>query len=208
MEARRKKKIGISGGTFDPIHIGHLLIAEEIRQSEQLDKILFIPSGTPPHKLSASVSAAKHRLEMVRLATLDNPSFEPVDMEIRRPGITYTVDTLEALTANMEEPAEYHYIIGADVVLELEGWKNFRRLSELCSFITAFRPGQDPKDFETGIKRLREMYSTRIRTAGTSMMSISSTEIRNKVAEGKSIKYMVVKEVEEYIIKNGLYKLG
>ncbi len=201
------KKLGISGGTFDPIHNGHLMIAEKVRELFRLDRVLFIPTGRPPHKKGLEVTEAVHRMNMVRQAVDSNPFFCALDIEITRPGFTYTVDTLEQLREMYGGRTRFFFIVGADVVYDLPNWKDCRRVFSLCEFVAVYRPGNRREDdFNKEIQRLRQEYGAVIHVAAIPAMEISSTDIRKRVKEGRSIKNLVPESVERYIISNGLYK--
>lgn len=198
-------RIGISGGTFDPIHYGHLIITEEARERFSLDKVLFIPSGKPPHKVDTKVTEQEHRLNMVSLAVGTNPHFEVSNIEMERKGYIYTVDTLMQLRRVYGDKAKLFFIIGADIVWDLLKWKDPRRLFGLCEFIVAFRPGYDGNDFIGEIEKLRTEYNTKIHIAETPLMEISSTDIRERIRNKRSVKYLVPESVERYIYDNNLY---
>lgn len=194
------------GGTFDPIHYGHLMLAEQIRTSFCLDRIIFIPVGTPSHK-NALTGADKHcRLEMTKLATKSNPFFTVSDEEIKRMGNTYTIDTIKALKANQYKRDQLYFITGADAIMYLDKWKNYHELAQEVIFVAATRPGIDLRDLEAKIMRLKQDSGAEILTAYIPALAISSTDIRTRVNEEKSIKYLLPEEVENYIHLNQLYK--
>ncbi len=199
-------KIGICGGTFDPIHMGHLAVAELVRCEYGLDKVLFIPSGMPPHKNLENVTAPMHRLNMVKCAVSSNSSFEAVAIEVERSGYTYTVDTLKELRGLYPEGTEFNYIIGADVVLDLLTWRNAPEVFKLTDFIAIMRPGFSSEAFSKRLIELKREYEINIRSFEIPLLDISSTFIRDRIKAGKSVKYLVKEEVEEYIIKNKLYR--
>lgn len=199
-------RIGICGGTFDPIHNGHLIIAEAVRENMNLDKIIFIPSGMPPHKDNLRVTDAEHRFNMVYKAVSTNPYFEASRMEIDRQGYTYTIDTITQLQDVHGEFARFFFIIGADVIPELLTWKNYNRLFKICEFISVLRPGFDSEKFQKGVNHLEMQYNASIHTVNVPLIEISSTEIRSRVQNSRTIKYLVPESVEEYIYINGLYK--
>ncbi len=205
--AEKTKKIGICGGTFDPIHLGHLSLTEQVRCNFDLDKVLFIPSGNPPHKKMKEVTDALQRYKMVELAIASNPYFEAVALEIERTGYTYTIDTLKLLQA-LYKNADFYYIIGADVVMDLMTWKNFEQVFKLTKFISLLRPGFKRTDYEERIKYLESQFGASIISFNAPLMDISSTNIRKLVKEEKSIKYLVQDSVMEYIHANGLYRQG
>ncbi len=199
------KKIGIMGGTFDPVHFGHLIVAEAVREEFQLNRVLFIPVGQPPHKDNLRVSSPEDRYTMLTEAVKSNSSFQVSRIEIDREGYTYTVDTLSQLKAALEPDAKLFFIIGADVIHDLMAWKNFQEVFLLCEFIAVFRPGFDKNGFDGEIERLRNRYMAKIHTVEVPLIDISSTGIRKRVQEGKSVKYLVPENVELIISKKGLY---
>ena len=190
-------KIGLLGGTFDPIHIGHLVIANWIREDLGLEKVIFIPTGNPPHKLNCKVTDIKDRLEMVRLAINDNSHFEISDIEIRNEKISYTVNTLREFS---ETGNEIYYIIGEDSLKELPKWKNPEEILKLSYIVTVRRPNVSKY-------KIKFRNSKKIIFFDSLEISISSTQIRERVKEGKSIKYLVHPAVEKYIKEKGLYKI-
>lgn len=199
------KRIGIFGGTFDPIHFGHLIIAEELREVFKLDKVIFIPSGTPSHKDLQKVSNSEHRYNMVRIAIEKNPYFELSRLELDRNGNTYTIDTIRQLKGIYPTETELFFIIGADVVPELITWKQYEDLFLECEFIAVKRPDLNIGKFLNDIDYLVSTYSVKINTAEVSLIEISSTSIRERVKTNRSVKYMLPEGVESYIIEKKLY---
>jgi nicotinate-nucleotide adenylyltransferase len=216
------QKIGILGGTFNPIHYGHLAAAEEVRNRLKLDRVLFIPSNFPPHKQDGNVPSALQRMEMVGLATSGNAHFEPSDIEIMRGGTSYTIDTIEALR-QVYPGAELYFITGLDTFLEIQTWREWSRLLTLCCFVVLSRPGYRFVDLLkidfiksaekelTGLDR-GDLQHAVIRSSAFAIFlemiplyDISSTDIRERVKEGFSIKYLLPEAVEIYIIKKRLY---
>lgn len=199
-----KRKIGIMGGTFDPIHTGHLVTAEAVRIEYSLDKVLFIPAANPPHKQHSQVTPAFHRYIMTVMATYSNPHFYVSPIELERPGLSYTIDTVLALIEQYGDKTDFYFITGADAMQDLPTWRNIDRLLDLCYFIAATRPGcicsLDPVIKQFGIKGRQ-----RIQRLPTPELEISSTDIRERVRQGRSIKYIVPESVESYIGKEGLY---
>jgi nicotinate-nucleotide adenylyltransferase len=191
-------KIGVFGGTFNPPHLGHLIVAESARESLNLDKVLFIPCASSPHKSSGSLVDADCRLEMVKLATSGNTRFEASDIEIERGGRSYTVDTLRALTV-LYPHAELYLLIGIDNLLELHTWKEPEEIFGLTEVVAINRPGFDPAS-------VRKDYLRRVTFLRYPSIDISSSEIRRKAKMGKSIKYLVPSAVESYILKHGAYR--
>lgn len=197
-------KVGIMGGTFNPIHIGHLSMAEYIKDNFNLDKIIFIPTGNPPHKKLYNIKN-KHRYEMVLISIMDNNDFFVLDFELKNNNYSYTIDTLSYLKGRYKN-IEFYFIVGADTVLEIETWKDFEKNFYLSKFIASGRPGIRNDFYEKKIKELKEKYNADIFKINPPLLDISSTKIRENIILGKSIKYTVLKEVEDYIIKNKLYR--
>lgn len=198
-----ERRIGIMGGTFDPIHTGHLIIAEEARYRFGLEKVIFIPTGTPPHKPNQPTTDAEIRFEMTVLATRDNPAFETSRIEIDRPGFSYTVDTLAEFKSIFGENTRLYLITGADAILEILTWHKPEKLLGMCELIAAARPGYDLKDVA---KRLPKEFLDSTIFLEVPGISISSTELRDRIARDMPIKYLVPRSVEEYIREKGLYK--
>lgn len=198
-------KIGIMGGTFNPIHHGHLILSEYIRLRANLDKIIFIPTGSPPHKDDILVLDSKIRLEMVKLAIENNPYFIYSDMEVKRKQLTYTIDTVIELK-DIYKDADLYMIVGADTLLSIHKWKDHSRLFSMLNFIVADRFGLDKYNVEEEIERLNYKYGANIVSINSPVIDISSTLIRDRLKEGLSIKYLVPEIVEDFIIKNNLYR--
>ncbi|HIE09511.1 MAG TPA: nicotinate-nucleotide adenylyltransferase [Armatimonadetes bacterium] len=200
---RKWKRIGIMGGTFDPIHYGHLVAAEEARWRFDLEVVIFVPAGQPPHKPSEGITDKEHRYNMVVLATCPNPYFLVSRVEIDRPGPSYAIDTVREFKRKLGQDVEIYFITGADAVLEILTWREAERLVELCDFIAATRPGYD---LEAMYRELPEKFLKHIHPLPIPGMAISSTEIRRRVREGLPIRYLTPEPVEQYILKHGLYK--
>lgn len=196
--------IGLFGGTFNPIHYGHLLICEGIREEFGLEKTVFIPAKTPPHKESKKIIRPYDRLEMVRLAIEDNPSFEVSDIEMKREGASYTVDTLNTYN-KLYGSDNLGLIVGADSLVNFETWRNYRDIFGLAYIFVASRPDTDNKLLENSIIKFTNQFGARIYKYSLRVMDYSSTEIRRRVKEGLSIKYLVPPNVEEYIYNNQLF---
>ncbi len=197
-------KVGIMGGTFDPIHLGHLLIAEEVRIDLALDEVLFIPTGQPWMKEGRALSDVQHRLEMVRLAVASNPYFRSCSVEIDRSGPTYTVDTLTHLHQEVSHQGEYHLILGMDSFSDFLRWKEPQRILELCTLVVVGRPGYShPDSLDKG--SLLSKGLDKVIFLNTPTFDVSGTDIRRHVALGRSIRYRVPEEVEGYISRHGLY---
>ena len=198
------KKIGIMGGTFNPIHNGHLFLAEYAYEQIGLDTILFIPSRRPPHKASLEVASADDRRRMTELAIQDNPHFELSAMELEREGMSFTADTLKELT-DKHPDTEYYFIIGADSLLQLTEWKNPQVVFDLCTMVAAGRNHLPKAHMEQQVKRLHETYGASIILLDMPTIDISSAEIRERIVAGKSIRYYVPEPVRSYIKEHGLY---
>lgn len=196
--------IGIMGGTFNPIHIGHLIAAEEVLNNLNLDNILFIPSGNPPHKEENKIETSEHRLQMVKLAISKNNRFSVSDMEIKRVGKTYTYDTLVELH-KIYYGNQLYFIIGYDTLKELYTWKSIEDVCRLCSFVVVNR-SSNKDDMNKEIFKIKKKYAADILVVDIPNIEISSTDIRKRLLSGKSIRYLVSENVDEYINKNGLYK--
>jgi nicotinate-nucleotide adenylyltransferase len=194
-------RIGILGGIFDPIHYGHLTIAEEARYHFALREVLFVPCGNPPHKQDGVITEAKHRLAMTRLALADNPAFQLSSVEIDRPGLSYAIDTINLLQREYEG-ARLYFIVGADAILELETWKEPQQLVAACQVVAATRPGSDLAALE---KTLGKEIASGIALLAAPGVAISSREIRQRVAQGAPIRYLVPEAVGEYITDHRLY---
>lgn len=191
-------KTGILGGTFDPIHLGHLVIAEWVRVSMDLDEIWLMPSHTPSYKWPPPAASPAHRLEMVRRAVEGNRHFRVEDGEILRGGVTYTVDTMERLIAAHPE-REFYYMIGADMVAYLPHWHRIGDLLAMVRFIGVRRTGYDLEASVPDEARGRVLF------VDAPLIDISSTVIRERLKSGKSVRYLIPAAVEEYIKENGLY---
>lgn len=203
---RSIKRLGLMGGTFDPIHYGHLVAAEGARHSFALDKVIFIPAGRPPHKSERQVTDPYHRFIMTELAVASNPYFETSTIEVERQGYSYTIDTVRQVR-ELYPHAEIFFITGADAVLEILSWKNVDELLEMCWFIAATRPGYPLENLRSRLKgKIKESQMKRIIPMEVPALAISSTDIRARVREGRPIKYLLPEPVEAYILNRGLYK--
>lgn len=199
------QRIGLMGGTFDPIHYGHLVTAEAARCEFSLDKVIFIPSGHPPHKKDYQVTAAEHRYRMTVLATASNPFFEVSRIEIERAGMSYTIDTVTEFRQLLGPEPELYFITGADAILEILHWKDVDELLKKCRFIAATRPGFPLEKLEDLKPQLPLESWDRIHIIEVPALAISSTDIRRRVRARKTIKYLLPEAVEEYIRQEGLY---
>ena len=198
-------RIGVLGGTFDPVHNGHLIIAEEAQLKLGLTKVVFIPAGRPWFKDGENVSDKGGRLRMLELAVEGNASFEIDTMELEREGATYTIDTMEELRKRMGEDVELYFIIGIDALAELGRWKDPQRLASICHFATMRRPGFTELDLEE-MKAEAPWVSGRVHVLDNVQVDISSSDIRDRVEQGLSIRYLVPPAVRGYIEEQGLYR--
>jgi nicotinate-nucleotide adenylyltransferase len=205
------KSIAIFGGTFNPIHFGHLAIAEGIRAKYNLDKVIFVPTHFPPHKEPGELVSAHQRAVMAYLATVSNPCFDVSTFEVERGGRSYSIDTVRHFSQLYEGKAQIYFIVGADMLAEIGNWKNIGELLKLCRFIAVSRPGYD-------IQRIFNQNFLSSENFGISaalveniiieempMLEISASDIRKKVREWKSIKYLVPEQVEQFIHNQKLY---
>lgn len=193
------------GGTFDPIHNGHLVIAECARHEFQLDQVVFVPCGSPPHKKDYDITDAKHRYRMVELAVAGNPYFRISPVEIERQGISYAIDTLKIFQTIYGTDTELFFITGADAIVEILTWKKVDEVMEMCSFIAATRPGYSLPQLNKAIRSLPPGFQRKIITIEIPGIAVSSTEIRRRVQAGRPIKYLLPEAVEQYIVKHGIW---
>lgn len=216
------QRLGIIGGTFNPIHYGHLAAAEEVRDRLKLDRVLFIPSFLPPHKQEEDMPSAVQRLEMVRLAISGNNYFKVSDIEVKRGGKSYTIDTIDALLPQ-HPGAELYFITGLDSFLDIQTWKDWERLLKLCFFVVLSRPGYSfadlarivfMKESAPDLAALDRQETEQVTMKSgdfkgylerISLYDISSTDIRTRIRQARTIKYHLPEAVEHYIIENKLY---
>lgn len=202
---RKTLRLGVMGGTFDPIHFGHLVTAEEALVQFNLDRVLFMPTGRPVRKTHRYVSSAEDRYLMTVIATASNPDFEVSRLEVDRPGETYTVDTMAALRDMYGPKAGLFFITGADAVREILTWKDAERFGELCTFIAATRPGFEP-DLTAPLAADADVALPRVEYMEVPALAISSSDIRERVAGRRPVSYLLPEAVAAYIEKNGLYR--
>jgi nicotinate-nucleotide adenylyltransferase len=218
MKKGENKRVGLFGGTFNPIHWGHLRGGEEIREAFGLQEVIFIPAAIPPHKVTEEVIEARHRLEMVKLAIITNPYFSISSVELERQGNSYSIDTLQYFRERDEDA--FFFILGRDAFVEIETWKDFQRLFSLSNFVVMTRPGfgkaplpaQLPEALMSVFQYDQEVKAW-IHTSGhtlyfkeITLLDISSTKVRELVKKGESVKYLIPAEVEAYINQHGLYR--
>lgn len=198
-------KIGIMGGSFDPIHLGHLIVAEYAKEKFQLENVIFIPTGTPPHKDKQKMSCNKHRYEMTRLSIEDNLDYKICDLETKNMKTSYTIDTLKLIKEDYPD-SDIYFILGLDSFKNLESWKGYKDILSNYKIIIAERLDSQEKDVYEKYKFYKENYPANIFFLEGPIIEISSTEIRERVKNGYSVKYLVRDEVNEYIKNNNLYK--
>lgn len=198
-------RVGIIGGTFDPIHLGHLIIAEEARIRLELHQVIFIPTGQPWLKGSQPLASGQHRLNMVRLAVANNPYFHVASNEIDRPGPTYTVDTLTELREELGPATSVYFILGRDTLQQFHRWKDPERLLQLCNLVVVGRPGYPDVDVVTLAARYPQAADKLI-VLPVPLIGISGTDIRRRAARGISFRYHVPEAVERYILQHRLYQ--
>jgi len=200
-------KIGVFGGTFDPIHIGHLIVAEEARYQLGLEKVVFLPAGRPWFKSDRLITDGRLRLEMINHAIKDNPLLDVSELELNREGATYSVESMPKLKEELGGNVELYFLIGLDAMADIHKWKHPAELIEMCHIVGLTRPGYT--DFNwADIEKVITEASKGIRIIEVSRIGVSSTDIRMMVANGISIRYLVPDTVVKYIEEHGLYKSG
>ncbi|QDU07909.1 nicotinate-nucleotide adenylyltransferase [Gimesia aquarii] len=197
-------RIGIFGGTFDPVHIAHLLLAEQCREQCDLDEIWFVPAGSPPHKESTGISTGKQRREMLDFAIAGHANFVVKDLELHREGPSYTIETLRQLKTTHPDD-EFFLIIGADSVRDLHTWREPESILELATLIGVNRPNISLPDLSELTQKFGEIVQSKILWTTMPGFEISSTDIRNRIRQNKSVRYMTPRAVEVYIYNNRLY---
>jgi nicotinate-nucleotide adenylyltransferase len=190
--------IGVFGGTFNPPHVGHLIVIESVRDQERFDTILFVPSASPPNKQDGSVAPPADRLKMTQLAVQGNPFLEVTDIEIRRTGLSFTIDTVEAL-ASLHPEARLSLIIGTDNLLDFHTWKSPKDILAKAELVVMSRPGFD-------LRQAHPEYARLAKIVNVPQVGVSGTDIRRRVKLGRSIRYLVPKPVEEFIRHSDLYR--
>jgi nicotinate-nucleotide adenylyltransferase len=218
-DRRAPARVGVLGGTFDPIHLGHLRMAECLRERFSLDRFLFIPAATPPHKPGRRITSGEIRLAMIHAAVADHDAFEACDLELERGGLSYSVETLEALRERFGPGADLHFAMGSDQFAEIETWKEWRRLFTLAHVIVVARPpGATPEPapvlpvetegsfcYDPAADSFRHTSGMNVFFRDVGALPISSTGIRALAQAGHSIRYLVPESVRELIARHGLY---
>jgi nicotinate (nicotinamide) nucleotide adenylyltransferase len=197
-------KIGIMGGTFNPIHYGHLFLAENAYEQAGLDKVLFMPSKNPPHKAKPSLVTEQQRVDMIKLAIDDNPHFEISDLELLREGMTFTADTLEELV-QINPDKEYYFIVGADSLFMMQNWYKPQSVFDHCVVLAAGRDHAEEATISKQIELLEHTFGARILYVKMPTIQIASAQIRERLQCCRSVRYYVPDAVEEYISRNHLY---
>lgn len=200
-------RLGIFGGTFDPIHIGHLAAAERTLSDFDLDRIIFVPANVPPHKPDRDVTPPEHRMNMVLVATAENPSFNVSNVEMVRGGRSFTVDTMTYFR-EMHPEDELFFIMGMDSLLELETWHNVEGLVALCRLIVVARPGYELDRTDCRLVNLPPTVWEHVDYLQVPGLDISATDIRKRLKEGKSVRYLLIPQVYDYIQDYGLFGVG
>lgn len=195
-------RVGLMGGTFDPVHYGHLFAAEEACEQCGLETVYFIPCNLPPHKDVSQLTPAEHRFNMVHLATASNPNFAASRVELERGGLSYTIDTVREFRALLGQQTEVYFITGADAVREIVTWRDNEALAGLCRFVAVTRPGYELDALKAGLPAQLLKAIEILQVKG---LDISSTDIRRRVAAGRSVRYLTPPEVALYIATHGLY---
>ena len=205
MSDKANKRVGILGGTFNPIHTGHLILAQHALDEYELDEILFIPVGTPYFKDPSAVLSKQHRIAMVTAAIKDNPKFALSTVETDREGISYTYETLQVLKKDNPN-TDYYLILGADTLYQIESWREPDIIMANAGILAAVRDGKSTSELKNKAAELMDKYHNDIHILTMPATDISSTDIRARVGAGRSIRYMVPEGVRTYIEKNNLYR--
>jgi nicotinate-nucleotide adenylyltransferase len=200
-------RVGIFGGTFDPIHLGHLAVARSIQSSLGLDNVVFVPAGQPWLKADTPVSRVEDRVQMLRLALARRRALELSTIEADRPGPSYTVDTMETLQRQLGSDADFFFLLGSDALMDIAKWKEPQRLIQLCQLVAFARPGFGLPTMEA-LEVAVPGISMRVVFAEVPQVNIRATDIRRRIAEGRSIQRLVPRAVERYILEHGLYEAG
>ena len=198
------KRIGIMGGTFDPVHNGHLLIAENAYEQLALDEVRFIPTGRSPHKQGKQITEGTHRLQMVKLAIADHPDFIADDIELRSEQLSYSYITLQKLCKNAPDD-EFYFIMGGDSLRDFKTWYHPEVICSCATLVAAIRDDCDHEHLMVYAKELEQLYSARVRLIRTPNLSVASSELRRRIRAGETIRYQVPDVVREYIQSNRLY---
>lgn len=206
MQFEKMRKLGILGGSFDPVHNGHIGLAVDARNQLGLDEVLLIPAKLQPFKLDKNMVSGEQRLEMIKLAVDDKPGLTPCDYELQQEQISYTYKTLMAIS-EMEGPdTEVYFLTGTDSFLQIDRWKNADEMLRTYNFVVGSRPGYKDDELRERIEFLKKEYNTNVIKVDNNQLNISSTDIRHKLESGEGLSGLVPEVVERYIIEHGLYK--
>ena len=206
MQFEKMRKLGILGGSFDPVHNGHIGLAVDARNQLGLDEVLLIPAKLQPFKLDKNMVSGEQRLEMIKLAVADKPGLTPCDYELQQEQISYTYKTLKAIS-EMEGPdTEVYFLTGTDSLLQIDRWKNADEMLRTYNFVVGSRPGYKDDELRERIEFLKKEYNTNVIKVDNNQLNISSTDIRHKLESGEGLSGLVPEVVERYIIEHGLYK--
>jgi nicotinate-nucleotide adenylyltransferase len=198
-------RVGVLGGTFDPVHYGHLLLAQDAMRAASLDRVLFMPAHIQPFKQDVRVSGDAHRIAMLRLAVAGNDAFDVTEVETSHEGVSYTIDSLRRLRSEYSDSV-FYFIVGVDMFLSLRKWKEHDALLREFGFVCGRRPGYREDELKAAATAYREEFGTGIVMADNTLVDISSSEIRSRVAKNTDIRYLTPEAVIEYIEKYGLYR--
>ncbi|PKM85756.1 MAG: nicotinate (nicotinamide) nucleotide adenylyltransferase [Firmicutes bacterium HGW-Firmicutes-11] len=200
------KQIGIIGGSFDPIHNGHLILAEQARDGAGLDQVIFIPAKTSPFKVDQKPASGQERMKLVKLAIEDNPFFSASDYELNGPDVSYTITTLQEFKERWKGEAVIHFICGTDAFLSMKRWNRADEILKEFSLIVGARPRYKDKSRDLMIEELNVLYGTSVTKVQMPKIDISSSDIKERIRTGRSIRYLVPSKVEEWIREEGLYR--
>ena len=198
-------KLGIFGGTFDPIHYGHLILAETAREACRLEEVRFLPAFSPPHKQNQKVTTGKQRVEMLEFATAGFPEFVVDQRELKREGTSYTVDTLTEMTGQFPE-AELHFLMGADSLIDLPNWREPQRIAELAKIVAVNRDNRSSEDLRKIVSNLPASIQRSVTILEMPNIGIAASDLRLRISENRSIRFLTPRPVERYILEHRLYR--
>ncbi len=198
-------KLGIFGGTFDPVHYGHLILAETAREACQLDEVRFLPAYSPPHKQNQIITTGKQRVEMLEFATAGFPEFVVDQRELKREGTSYTVETLSEMTEQFPE-AELHFLMGADSLIDLPNWRQPQRIASLAKIVAVNRENSSHEDLHQVVSNLPDSIQRSVIILEMPPIAISASDLRLRISEKRSIRFLTPRPVERYIQEHGLYR--
>ncbi len=199
-------KLGIFGGTFDPVHYGHLILAETAREACQLDEVRFLPAYSPPHKQNQKITTGKQRVEMLEFATAGLPEFVVDQRELNRQGTSYTVETLAELKEQFPE-AELHFLMGADSLIDLPNWREPQRIAQLAKIVALNRNNSSSEDLQQVVSLLPDSIQRSVIILEMPRIAISASDLRLRISENHSIRFLTPRPVERYILEHRLYRI-